>query len=227
PVRVGYFDTGYSAISVDFVGTDLYVADSDDGLYLLEFDPPPTPTFVASFSARAIDRGIDLSWEILSDDVVIGFKIYRTVDGPEKLVNRGGLISRQARSFLDESAIGGMSYRYVLVVVLADGSEVRSQPVSVSPRVVGFELHQNHPNPFNPVTAISFTLPERAATNLSIYNIEGTLVTTLVDETLDAGFKEVTWRGRDAHGNRVSTGVYFYRLTVGKKTLTKKMLLLK
>jgi len=48
-----------------------------------------------------------------------------------------------------------------------------------------------------------------------------------VDESLDAGFKEITWHGRDARGNQVSTGVYFYRLTAGNRTLTKKMVLLK
>jgi hypothetical protein len=88
-------------------------------------------------------------------------------------------------------------------------------------------LLPNYPNPFNPTTTISFTLVKRENTNLSVYNIEGKLVTTLVDETLDGGFKEVTWHGKDAHGNPVSTGVYFYRLTAGNRTLTKKMVLLK
>ena len=70
-------------------------------------------------------------------------------------------------------------------------------------------------------------LPKRTQTRLSIYNIEGKLVNSLVDETLDEGFKEVVWNGNDAHGNPVSSGVYFYRLTAGKRTLTKKMVLLK
>ena len=52
-------------------------------------------------------------------------------------------------------------------------------------------------------------------------------VTTLVDGSMDEGFKKVTWDGKDSRGNQVSTGVYFYRLTAGKQTLTKKMILLK
>ncbi|UCG53025.1 MAG: choice-of-anchor D domain-containing protein [Candidatus Latescibacterota bacterium] len=93
------------------------------------------------------------------------------------------------------------------------------------PRV--FALYQNHPNPFNPSTTISFTLPERGKTRLSVYNIEGSLVATLVDGTLGEGFKQVTWDGKDSHGNQVSTGVYFYRLTSGKRALTRKMVFLK
>ncbi|UCG51024.1 MAG: T9SS type A sorting domain-containing protein [Candidatus Latescibacterota bacterium] len=90
-----------------------------------------------------------------------------------------------------------------------------------------FTLHQNHPNPFNPTTTISFVLPERKTATLVIYDVEGRHVKTLVDNVLDAGLKEVTWDGEDALGNQVSTGVYFYRLTAGNRTLTKKMVLLK
>ncbi|UCH83174.1 MAG: DUF1566 domain-containing protein [Candidatus Latescibacterota bacterium] len=88
-------------------------------------------------------------------------------------------------------------------------------------------LFQNHPNPFNPTTTISFTLPKREKAGLSVYDVQGKLVTTLVDETLEAGFKEVIWDGKDSRGNQVSTGVYFYRLTAGNRMLTKKMVLLK
>ncbi|MEJ2722254.1 MAG: FlgD immunoglobulin-like domain containing protein, partial [bacterium] len=94
-------------------------------------------------------------------------------------------------------------------------------------RISELSLDQNHPNPFNPSTAISFTLPRREKTNLSIYDVEGKLVTTLVDETLDAGLNEVIWYGKDARGNPASAGVYFYRLSAGRRTLTKKMVLLK
>ena len=70
-------------------------------------------------------------------------------------------------------------------------------------------------------------MPQRTTAKLAIYSIEGKLVTTLVDDTMDPVLKEVGWDGKDAHGNQVSTGVYFYRLTAGNRTLTKKMVLLK
>jgi hypothetical protein len=88
-------------------------------------------------------------------------------------------------------------------------------------------LYQNHPNPFNPTTTISFTLPERERVTLSIYDVGGRFVRTLIDEIVGEGLQERNWDGRDAQGGEVSSGVYFYRLTAGDKTLTKKMILLK
>ncbi len=88
-------------------------------------------------------------------------------------------------------------------------------------------LGQNHPNPFNPSTTISFALPEKTKATLSIYDVQGTLVRTLVDEMVGEGYQERIWDGKDASGSQVGSGVYFYRLTAGDKTLTKKMVLLR
>jgi len=85
-----------------------------------------------------------------------------------------------------------------------------------------FALHQNHPNPFNPTTEISFSLPNAADVKLEIFNIMGQQVTTLVNRYLEAGNHSVTWDGSGA-----ASGVYLYRLQVGDMVDTKKMLLLK
>ncbi len=89
------------------------------------------------------------------------------------------------------------------------------------------ELFQNSPNPFNPSTTISFALRERGRVSLSIYDVGGTVVKTLVDEMSGEGYQERTWDGKDANGSPVSSGVYFCRLTAGDKTFTKKMVLLR
>jgi len=85
-----------------------------------------------------------------------------------------------------------------------------------------FALDQNYPNPFNPTTTISFSLPEAGNVKLDIYNIMGQTVATLVDEYRQAGTHEVIW-----NANGIASGVYFYRLTAGEFTDTKRMLLLK
>lgn len=90
-----------------------------------------------------------------------------------------------------------------------------------------FYLYQNYPNPFNPSTNITFTLPGETQASLSIYNIEGRLVKTLVNGLIGGGLRTVTWDGTDANGNPVSTGVYLYRLRAGGNVMTKKMILLK
>ena len=87
---------------------------------------------------------------------------------------------------------------------------------------ITLELKQNCPNPFNPSTVIAYSLPERADVRLTIYNILGQEITTLVDESQPAGEHEVTWQA-----DQVASGIYFYRLTVKGEVLTKKMALLK
>jgi hypothetical protein len=91
----------------------------------------------------------------------------------------------------------------------------------------GIELSQNYPNPFNPSTTIAFELQHPAYANLSVFDVRGGLVTTLVNGPMTVGSKEMGWDGRDAAGNPVGSGVYFYRLTAGETSLTKKMVLLK
>jgi hypothetical protein len=85
-----------------------------------------------------------------------------------------------------------------------------------------YALNQNYPNPFNPSTEISFDLPEPAHVTLTIYNVLGQEIETLVDREMEAGTQTVTW-----NAGAYSSGVYFYRLTTDKFTDTKKMLLLK
>ena len=88
-------------------------------------------------------------------------------------------------------------------------------------------LHQNHPNPFNPETQISYDLPNDSWIKLSVYNIRGQKVKTLVDRFEAAGHKTVTWGGKNEQGERVGSGVYFYRLEAGDFTAARKMVLVR
>ncbi|MEA3297081.1 MAG: T9SS type A sorting domain-containing protein, partial [candidate division Zixibacteria bacterium] len=94
-----------------------------------------------------------------------------------------------------------------------------------------FDLCQNYPNPFNPITTISYTVrPTTSAlpkTNLTIYNMLGQKVITLVDKIQLPGQHSVVWYGTNSNDQPVSTGVYFYRLTRGDDSESKKMILLK
>lgn len=92
---------------------------------------------------------------------------------------------------------------------------------------LNYRLEQNYPNPFNPVTQIEYTLPRRSYVQISIYNILGRNVRTLVNREKSAGIHSVTWDGIDEVGNTVSSGVYFYKLIAGDFVSSKKMLLLK
>lgn len=90
-----------------------------------------------------------------------------------------------------------------------------------------FALNQNYPNPFNPTTEIRFDLPTRSKINISIYNVLGQRVKTLLDDEKAAGSYVADWDGTSDGGNSVSSGVYFYRMQAGNFQETKKMMLLK
>ncbi|MFC1554231.1 aryl-sulfate sulfotransferase [candidate division KSB1 bacterium] len=90
-----------------------------------------------------------------------------------------------------------------------------------------FTLHQNYPNPFNPLTNICFELERIENVNLVIYNSLGNEVNTITDNLLTPGTYIFTWNGTNNAGSAVSTGVYFYRLTAGNQTETKKMIFMK
>jgi endo-1,4-beta-xylanase len=90
-----------------------------------------------------------------------------------------------------------------------------------------FTLHQNFPNPFNPETAIEFTLTSAAETNLAVYDAAGRLVRTLLDAPLSAGLHHAVWNGLDEQGLPAAAGIYFCRLTADAQTTTLKMSLIK
>lgn len=90
-----------------------------------------------------------------------------------------------------------------------------------------FTLYQNQPNPFNPVTAIRYDLPEEATVQLTVYDILGHEVVTLVNSQQVPGYHSIPWDGRDYSGRDVATGVYIYRIKAGEFTATKKLILLR
>jgi len=90
-----------------------------------------------------------------------------------------------------------------------------------------FKLFSPYPNPFNPVTTLRYDLPEHSYVNVTIYDMLGREIKTLVNTIQDAGFKSVIWDATNDHGKPVSAGVYLYQIQAGEFVQTKKMVLLK
>jgi len=88
-------------------------------------------------------------------------------------------------------------------------------------------LYNAYPNPFNPVTTLRYDLPENAMVNITIYDMMGKQVNTLVSSQKTAGYKSVQWNSTNYKGARVSAGLYLYRIQAGEFRQTKKMILLK
>ncbi len=123
------------------------------------------------------------------------------------------------------------------VLVTSDGGSIevyrleeKSGPLTPVPEPEPphtFAVSQNYPNPFNSGTTVKFSLQETANVRLTVYNVLGRQVQTLVDGSLPAGDYQVYWDGADVGGNTVSTGIYFYRFEAGDVVETRKMVMLK
>ncbi|MBN2012020.1 PQQ-binding-like beta-propeller repeat protein [candidate division KSB1 bacterium] len=92
---------------------------------------------------------------------------------------------------------------------------------------IKYNLTQNFPNPFNPTTTIHYQLAMNSEVKLSIYNTNGQLVRTLVNEYQPAGLKSIVWNGLDTKGQKVSSGIYVYQVEVGDYIDSKKMIMMK
>ena len=90
-----------------------------------------------------------------------------------------------------------------------------------------FTLEQNYPNPFNPSTTIKFTVPQAGIVKIKVYDAMGNLVKELYNQYVQQGYFNVTWNGTDVRGNKVASGIYFYKLESPNFTLSKKMILMK
>ncbi|MCH7947914.1 MAG: T9SS type A sorting domain-containing protein [candidate division Zixibacteria bacterium] len=113
--------------------------------------------------------------------------------------------------------------------IIISGTAVDESITDILP--TSFKLDQNYPNPFNPSTSIWFDLPARAKVTLTVFNLLGQEVSTLVDEDLPAGRHLSIWDGHSDNGVSVASGIYFYKLIAesgdNQFVETKKMMLLK
>ena len=103
---------------------------------------------------------------------------------------------------------------------LASNDEINQLPYA-------FNLYNNYPNPFNPVTTLRYDLPEDALVNITIYDIMGRIVRTLINSQQNAGFKSIQWNSTNDAGSPLSAGLYLYKIQADNLVQTRKMVLLK
>jgi len=186
------------------------------------------PVELNSFAANVDNGNVYLSWETATETNNLGFYIERK----SKNVNEwyetgfkeghGSTTERNFYSFEDQPVSDG-TYHYRLRQTDYDGSFEYSNELEVNIfSVKEFELSQNYPNPFNPSTTISFQLPAETFITLKIYDAIGTEVETIAEGYYPAGVHEVIFSA-----DKLSSGLYLYRITSGKIELTKKMLVVK
>jgi len=93
--------------------------------------------------------------------------------------------------------------------------------------IKSFKLLQNYPNPFNPTTTIEYEIPKPGYVDISVYDLSGRLVKTLLNKSLQKGNYKVVWNGSNQSGQKVSSGFYVYSIKFDNVILSKKMILIK
>jgi PKD repeat protein len=187
------------------------------------------PVELTSFSAALIDNKVILNWETATETNNMGFEIERK-SGPAEFTKIGFVeghsttTEKQNYQFIDQmNDLKANSLTYRLKQIDYDGSYEYSQEVFVdNPTPMEFALRQNYPNPYNPVTTITYSLPIKAKVELIIYNALGESIKQLVNEEKEAGKYSVKF---DA--TNLPSGIYFYKLQAGSFVETKKMVLMK
>lgn len=190
---------------------------------------PVVPVELVSFSAVMENSSVKLSWRTATELNNSGFDIERKSYGEQEFVKIGFVAaegtgsqpqSYQYRDNLLNVASGVIEYR--LKQIDSNGSYKYSEVTAVEMTPGFYELSQNFPNPFNPVTVIKYSIPEESLVKIQVFDILGNEAAALVNEHRLPGSYTVEFSAGNLAG-----GVYFYTITAGKFTSTKKMLLLK
>ena len=190
-------------------------------------NPGPLPVELTSFSANNVNGNVELVWKTATEKNNNGFEVERKSASGEFVkigfVKGNGTTTNQSSySFTDKNVNANYSYR--LKQVDFDGTYSYSNIVNISANQLPttFALGQNFPNPFNPSTSISYSLPKAGMVTLAIFNTLGQKVKEVVNEFQEAGNYTVSLNASD-----LSSGNYIYNVSVNGQSINKKMLLLK
>ena len=190
------------------------------------------PGVPGGLMATALDEGIHLTWDVSVEEDFQYFVLEKSLNSEFQEYETFETIDT---SYIDlEYVLNEMNY-YRLAAVdhagnVSDYSDVVEAAVlSIDGDLIpeAFALHQNYPNPFNPETMIQFDVPQRVDLTLSVYDLLGRRVKTLVKDNLDIGSYNVKWDGSSDAGEMLSSGMYFYELHSSKFHSVKKLILVK
>ena len=198
----------------------------------------PLPVELVSFSASQVGNNVKINWSTATEINNKGFEILRSTQNDNSnwtnigfAQGYGATTEPKYYSFTDDNpGIGKISYR--LKQIDHNGSFSCSHIVEIDfTGVTEFRLEQNYPNPFNPTTNIEYTIPQyvtmseaksQVSVQLKVYDVLGNEVATLVNELQAAGSYNIEFGAL-----RLSSGIYYYQLSAGSLTQTKKLVLLK
>ena len=228
--------------SASFIVTINAVNDSPEEFELI------SPTVLDTFQiSTTTDETIPFTWEPSFDaDSEVTYKLTVTLDyfgnvytnEYENITDTTtGISTYEYAVFMTDNVLSLWNIDYVVEVsdeeftVISEAGEFILVNASLSidseilPEV--FALHQNYPNPFNPITSLRYDLPADGLVNITIYDMMGRIVKTLVNGSQTAGYKSIQWNATNDRNEPVSAGLYLYTIQTGEFRQTKKMVLLK
>lgn len=195
-----------------------------EGCFCLTFDDQ-LDVELSSFTAVAGDGSVNVAWTTASESQMDQFNVVRDGVMVEQ-VNATNSATGHTYSWVDTDVRNGETYHYTLQGVDLSGQTSTYATASATPGSAGavedFGLAQNFPNPFNPETSISFSLPVASNVSLRVFNLVGQEVATLVSGQTAAGTHTVNF-----DGSNLTSGMYIYRLEAGEFSATRKMVLMK
>lgn len=235
--EVGITPRAVVAADLDHDGDqDLVIANKEGDTLAILLNQKTVGIAITAATANALASGVvEISWETVEPDAGIHIyrytgNVYTAQAGIEQSTRiTASLITGSGRRrFADNDVRIGQTYTYWIEATEVDGNRHVAGPfiVKVEPPDQ-FSLEQNAPNPFNAGTAIKYVIARPCHTTLTVYNLLGEEIITLVDEDLLPGNYTVRWTGENNQGATVGSGVYIYTLRAGAFTETRRMSLLK
>lgn len=202
------------------------------------------PVSLQDFNAIPGSGKVTLIWITESETDNLGFNLYRGVNkngeflmlNTELIAGHGSTSERHDYSYVDKNVVNGVSYYYKLEDVdYAGKAKLYDKIVTATPtskesdtNINQFRLYPCYPNPFNPGTNIRIVLHKPAPVKLQVYNLNGKLISTLLNMPLSAGEYNFVWNATDFRGTDVASGIYFIRMVIkNQSAISQKVLLVR
>ncbi len=220
------FANSISADGNKIIGTAYDLQTGSPHAYLLIIDNA-LPVELASFSANKLGNSVELNWSTVTETNNLGFSIERKTENSSwseiGFVSGRGTTTEQSYYSYTDNSVTSNTYYFRLKQMDYDGSFEYSNIIEIDVNPIKeYSLNQNYPNPFNPSTTIEFNISKQALVNLSVYNLLGEKVATLINDTMESGSHKVEF-----NASGLASGIYLVKMTSGNFSDVIKINLLK
>jgi hypothetical protein len=191
-------------------------------------DTSSVPVYLSRLVCETSGWSITTRWEVVENAVAGDFRVETKSRGRLRTVQVTALGPRRFEATDDHPDLRANDSVVYSLYARGDGGGwdlLGTQTASLSPATAG--ITGVYPNPFNPHTAVSFAVGAPGSVRIDIYDVTGRFVARLADRFYGAGNYTVRWDGRDAAGGEAASGIYLLRLSVNKKTETRKLALIR